>query len=96
MCIISSNWIKLLGIKIDGRLNLKPHVSDLCKSAARQLNALLRLKPYPTFEARKTLIESFVYSNFNYCPLVWNFASAKAVNKIKSVQQRALRFQLDE
>ena len=96
MCIISSNWIKLLGIKIDGRLNLKPHVSDLCKLATRKLNALLRLKPYLTLEARKILIESFVYSNFNYCPLVWNFASAKAVNKIESVQQRALRFLLDE
>ena len=33
--IISSNWIKLLGIKIDNRLNFEPHVSDLCKSAAR-------------------------------------------------------------
>ena len=64
--IISSIWVKLLEIKIDSRLNFEPHDSDLCKSAARQLNALLRLKPYLTFEARKMLIESFVYSNFNY------------------------------
>ena len=71
--IISSNWVKLLGINIDSRLNFEPHVSDLCKSAASQLNALLRLKLYLTFEARKVMIESFVYSNFNYCPLVWEF-----------------------
>ena len=55
--IISSNWVKLLGIKIN---------SILCKFATRQLNALLWLKSYLTFEARKTLIESYVYSNFNY------------------------------
>ena len=90
--IIFSNWVKILGIKIESRLNFEPHVSDLCKSAARQLNALLRLKPYLTFEARKTLIESFVYSNFNYWLLVWNFTNAKAVNKIESVQKRALQF----
>ena len=90
--IISSNWVKLLGTKIDSRLNFEPHVSDLCKSAARQLNALLRLKPYLTFEARKRLIKSFVYSNFNYCPLVWNFTSAKTINKTENMQKRSLRF----
>ena len=58
--IISSNWVKLLRIKIGSRLNFEPHVSDLSKSAVRQLNTLLRLKPYLTFEARKILIESFV------------------------------------
>ena len=89
---ISANWVKLLDIKIDSRLNFEPHVSDLCKSAARQLNALLRLQSYPTFEARKILIESSVYSNLNYCPLVWNFTSTKAIDKIENAQKRVLRF----
>ena len=56
--IFSSNWVKVLGIKIDSRRNFELHVSDLCKSAAIQLNILLRLKSYLTFEARKILIES--------------------------------------
>ena len=33
--------IKLLEIKIDSRLNFESHVSDLSKSVAKQLNALL-------------------------------------------------------
>lgn len=37
-----------------------------------------------------------MYANFNYCPLVWNFASKKSVNKIESIQQRALRFLLND
>ena len=61
--IFSSNGVKLLGIKIDSRRNFELHVSDLYKSAARQLNALLRLKSYLTFEARKILAESFVSCN---------------------------------
>ena len=75
--VICSNWVKLLGIKIGSRLNFEPRVSDLYKSTARQMNALLRLKSYLTFETRKILTESFVYSKFNCCPIVWTFTSAK-------------------
>ena len=90
--IFSSNWVKLLGIKIDTRRNFELHVSDLFKAEAIELNALPRLKFYLTFEARKILIKS----NFNYCNLVWNFTSAKAINKIESVQKGALRFLFDD
>ena len=36
--------VKLLGIRTDNRLNFNEHISNICKSAANQLNALLRLK----------------------------------------------------
>ena len=36
--------VKLLGIKIDNRLDFNPHIADLCKKAATQLNVLKRLK----------------------------------------------------
>ena len=45
-----------------------------------------------TTEEKKTLINSYFYSNFNYCPLVWMFSSAKSLNKVESLQKRALRF----
>ena len=41
---------------------------------------------------KKMLINSYFYSNFNYCPLVWMFSSAKSLNKVKSLQKRALCF----
>ena len=44
------------------------------------------------FEEKKTLINSYFYSDFNYCPLVWMFSSAKSLNKVESLQKRALRF----
>ena len=34
-------------------------------------------------------------SNFNYCLLVWTSPSAKSLNIIENLQQRALRFLLD-
>ena len=90
--IKSENSVKLLGIQLDYKLNFDPHISALCKKAATQLNVLKRLRAYIGFDARKVLVQSFVYSNFNYCPLVWHFCSAKSMHKIEKVQERALRF----
>ena len=44
---------------------------------------------------RKTLVKSFVLSNFNYCTLVWMFASSKSLTKIENLHKRVLRFILD-
>ena len=43
------------------------------------------------FKEKEVLINSFVYSNFNYCPLVWHFCSSKSMNKIEKIQERTLR-----
>ena len=90
--IKSEDSVKLLGIQLDYKLNFDPHISALCKKAATQLNVLKRLRAYIGFDARKVLVQSFVYSNFNYCPLVWHFCSAKSMHKIEKVQERALTF----
>ena len=90
--IKSEKTVKLLGVKLDNKLTFDAHISDLCKKAATQLNVLKRLKQFIDFEERKTLVQSFVYSNFNYCPLVWHFSSAKSLQKVERLQERALRF----
>ena len=33
------------------------------------------------FKEKDILLNSFVYSKFSYCPLVWHFCSAKSVTK---------------
>ena len=45
------------------------------------------------FEEKKMLINSYLHSDLNYCPLVCMFSSAKALNnKVETLQKRALRF----
>ena len=82
----------MLGVQIDDKLNFNLHITNICRSVANQLNALIRLKQFLSFEAKKVLVNSYFYSNFNYCPLVWMFSSAKSLNKIESLQKRALRY----
>ena len=82
--------VELLGIHLDDKLNFNLDISNICRSAAKQLNALIRLKSYLSFNAKRVLINS--YYNFNYCPLVWMFSTAKSLSKIEKLQKRALRF----
>ena len=93
--IKASSSVNRLGVQIDDQLNFNLHISNICRSAANQLNALIRLKRFLAFEEKKTLINSYVYSNFNYCPLVWMFSSSKSLNKVESLRKRALRFLYD-
>ena len=45
--------VELLGIQLDTKLNFSPHISNICKSAANQLNALIRLQKFLSFKERK-------------------------------------------
>ena len=62
---------------------------NYAKKAGSQLNAIGRLRKYIGFPEKKTLIEAFVYSNFNYCLFV--LLSMRSKNNIESIQKRALR-----
>ena len=81
-----------LGIHLGEKLKFNLHISNICRSAANHLSGLIRLKSYLNFNAKRVLINSCIISNFNYYPLVWIFSTAKSLNKIESLQKRALRF----
>ena len=70
---------------IDGKLNFNFHINKNCLKSANQLNALVWLKRFLGNEEKKVLINSFVLSNFNYCPLVWMLTNAKSVHKIDNI-----------
>ena len=94
--IESLSAVKLLGIEINNKLNFNNHINTICRSAANQLNALISLRRSLGTEERRALIQSFVLSNFSYCPLMWVLSSVKSLNKIENLQKRALRFMLSD
>ena len=68
--INSTLSVKLLWVHIDDKLNFNEHINKICKSAGNQLNALIRLKSFLGLKEKEVVVNSFIYSNFNYCPLV--------------------------
>ena len=90
--ILLIKLVELLGIQLDNKLNLSPHISKICKSASNQLNALIKLQKFVSFKEKTVLINSYFMANFNYFPLIWMFSNAVSPKKIENLQKRALRF----
>ena len=89
--IKSEKHVKVLGVIIDSKLNFPLHISTICRKAARQLNALARISSHLDLAGRRIIYNSFVASNFNYCPLVWHFCGSTNSNKLEKIQERCLR-----
>ena len=78
-------------ITIDSNVTFENHINSSCKKASQKLNALARVAPYMNIQKRRTIVKSFVTSQFSYCPLIWMFHSRRLNNKINSIHERALR-----
>ena len=65
---------KILRILIDNNLNFKSHMKKICEKAKQKLSALARISKLTTPTERKKLINSFINSQFTYCPLIWMFS----------------------
>ena len=59
----------LLGATIDSDLTFEGHINNICKRASQKLNDLARITPYMNIQKRRTIIKSFITSQFSYCPL---------------------------
>ena len=89
--IENSNCERLLGVKIDSKLNFKEHLDGIIKKASRKINALSRTAPYMNIGKRRLLMNYFFTSQFNDCPLVWMCHRRSVNNKINRLHERCLR-----
>ncbi len=96
LCIKRESRCKLLGIILDDGLRFAKHVDSICVKASRQLNAVIRIKKNRNRTEKLLLFQSFIVSNFNYCPLVWHCVSLKSMRKMERIQERALPFVLND
>lgn len=84
-------YVKVLGVTVDRHLNFTNHVSNICVKATRQLHALARISKHLDTKSNKLLYNSFVMSNFMYCPMVWHFCGKMNNNKLEKIHERALK-----
>ena len=87
--IVSSDSVDLLGVTIDCDLSYTKHGDRVCKKIAAKLKALQRIAPYMPETKRKLLADSFVASEANYCPLIWNFSSRAIINNLERLNMKS-------
>ena len=85
--IKNTNCEKLLGIKVDSRLNFNEHLDGIIKKASPKINVLSRKTPFMNIRKKCIVMSSFFSSQFNYCPLVWMFHSPSINNKINRLHE---------
>ena len=91
-----SNKVKLLGVTIDSKLRFNEHIKTICQKTNNKFKAFSRV--VRDLESRKAnlLYNSFILTNFNYCPLIWMFCGKTTHDEVNRVHKRALRVQLND
>ncbi len=68
--IEQEDCIKLLGVNIDKKLDFTFYVSEVCRKAGRQLNAIRRQSRLLNFQSKMKLFNVIIKANLNYFSLV--------------------------
>ena len=89
--IINSDKEKLLGVTIDNHLKFESHIKNLCSKTSQKLYALSRVSSYMSLKQRRMIMQSFIMSQFGYCPLIWMNHSQNLNNNINGIHEKALR-----
>ena len=89
--ISAEGSVTLLGVTIDNKLDFSEHIELLLKKGSQKIHALARISKYVSQEKLKLIMNTFVKSQFNYCPLLWMFHSRTLNNRINRLHERALR-----
>jgi hypothetical protein len=82
---------KLLGIHFDELLSFDNHTKYLCNKISRSLFCIKRAKNFITPKALITLYYALIHSHLTYCPIITSCATPTNINKIFTIQKKAIR-----
>ena len=87
---------KDLGIHMNGSLNFTHHSDMLYSKASQRLGLLKRTCHFvKNMDRKRALYLVMVRSLFEHCPYIWRPVSATAINKLESLQKRAIKWILN-
>ena len=82
---------KLLGVHLDNELSFNYHMSEICKNPSRKVCAVARVTSCMSLSKKRTLMNVFLNSQFNYCPLILMCHSRENNNKTNRLHERCFK-----
>ena len=76
------------------KLDFTEHLNTVCKKANLKLHALSRISRFLSPEQHVLIINAYIKSLFNYCPLVWMFCYRRIMHKMNKIHERSLHLLL--
>ena len=83
---------KYLGVLIDENLNWVPQIDFMCKKLASVCGLLSKVRHYLNRNSLMLIYNSLIESRLRYGILSWSTAIGKHINRLKVLQNKALRF----
>ena len=88
--LFESQNIRYLGLILDNKLDWKAHITELSKKLSRAVGLLYKMKNLCSKSVLRSLYYSLFNSHLSYGLAVWGNASLSHINKIRTLQKRAL------
>ena len=85
------NHTNFLGLTIDHKLNWDQHINAISRKISRGIGILSRLKSFLPTYTLQMLYNTLILPHFNYCCLVWGRATQNRLQKVITLQKRAIR-----
>ena len=89
--LFESAKIKYLGLILDNKLSWKFHIAELSKKLSRTVGLLYKVRHMCPTNVLRSLYYSLFNSHLSYGLVLWGNANRSYINKIKSLQKRALK-----
>ena len=70
-------------------------MQNICYEANSKNKALFRIRKFLSLEQAQVLAETYISSDFRYCPLIWMFCGKMSDNLIVKTYYRILRVTYD-
>ena len=68
--ISNEKIVKLLGVTVEYKLSLVPHLNLVCEKVSQKLHALAKVSKFIVKKKLRIIMKIFM-SQFSYCPLLW-------------------------